>query len=121
MKIKEMFRTRRNKDHLEVVFVDMERAEDVLTVRFFPVEDRENSLPDVQVNIGVVNGALLRRNGTPPPIPENGTPWRSRARSGKPYRRSSRRHGGSMKPIIEQALFALGMAAWTVLFTARKR
>ncbi len=61
-----MFRTRRNEDHLEVVFVDMERAEDVLTVRFFPVEDRENSLPDVQVNIGVVNGALLRRNGTPP-------------------------------------------------------
>ena len=65
MKIKEMFRTRRNKDHLEVVFVDMERAEDVLTVRFFPVEDRENSLPDVQVNIGVVNGTSPAEWDTP--------------------------------------------------------
>ena len=45
--------------------MDLERAEDVLTVRFFPVEDRENPLPDVQVNIGVVNGTSPAEWDTP--------------------------------------------------------
>jgi hypothetical protein len=52
--LKEMFQVRPKDDHVEVAFLDMERAEEIVTVRFFPVANN-GGMPNIQVNIGLFN------------------------------------------------------------------
>lgn len=57
MKVREMFRTQKaeNGNGMEIVFVDLEKAEDILTVRFFPIDNPKSHTPDLQINFGLVN------------------------------------------------------------------
>lgn len=52
MKPKEMFRIEHHEDHMAVIFIDMDGAETVLTVRIYPVKTDQNGPREVAIAWG---------------------------------------------------------------------